>query len=331
MIRGLIPTPLKRWLRSCHRKVRHRWIVRWFSFGPAELGGLLRRLGVAPGDVVMVHSSFSSFEGFQGSVADVIRILQDTVTPEAALLMPTLPFSGSALEYARAEPVLDVGRTPSRMGIMTEIFRRLPGVCRSVHPTHPVAGWGTKAAALLESHQSAATPCGAGSPFGKLVEADGKILLLGVDVRSMTFFHYLEEELESRMPFTPFTRERVTLSVRDAGGQTSPVSMRLYDPVVSGQRDVRLMVPDLKATGLWREGRVGRLQAVLLKCRDVQRIASDMAADGHFCYHDFARLVARGGIQQEGRPISPTGRDSDPCWSSASGSRPPRSRSANAG
>ena len=129
--------------------------------------------------------------------------------------MPTLPFSGSAVEYVRTNAVLDIKRTASRMGFMTEIFRRLPGVSRSLHPTHPVAGWGAKAARLLESHRSAETPCGAGSPFEKLVEVDGKVVLLGVSIRTMTFYHYLEEDLESRMPFSPFTTETFTVSVRD--------------------------------------------------------------------------------------------------------------------
>lgn len=296
VIRKLIPAPLKPWLKSLRRKVRHRWLTTFCSFGPTELHALLRRLGVAPGDVVFVHSSFDKFEGFQGSFGDAIRVLQEAVGPDGGLLMPTFPFLGTAVEYARSEPLLDVRRTPSRTGILTEIFRRLPGVCSSLHPTHRVAGWGARAAGLLDTHRSARTPCGAGSPFQKLLEVDAKVLLLGVD-RAMTFFHYLEEELEAQMPFSPFTRERFTLAVRDEHGQTWPVSTRLYEPTVSRQRDVRLMTPYLKAQGAWREGKVGRLNAILLNCRDVQRVVTEMAADGRFCYHDVERLTVLNPAQ----------------------------------
>ena len=301
MIRKLVPAPVRSWLKPWAQKVRHRWIVTWYAFGPAELTALLTRLGVRAGDVVMVHSAFDQFEGFRGSLADAIRSLQESVGPTGSVLMPTLPFSGSAVEYARRQPVVDVRRTPSRMGLMTEIFRRLPGVSRSLHPTHPVAGCGPAAADLLASHRTASTPCGAGSPYEKLVGADAKILLLGVDVTSMTFFHYLEEELEAKMPFSPFTAERFTLSVRDLDGQTWPVSMRLYDPVVSEQRDVRLMEPELKARGFWREGKVGRLHAILLRCREVERVADEMAAAGRFCYHDVPRLTARHNAALRGQ------------------------------
>jgi aminoglycoside 3-N-acetyltransferase len=293
MMSRLIPARLKRWLKSLRHKIRPRWMLeirrRWIAsfhvFGPHEFETLLQRLGVATGDVVIVHSSFDRFEGFQGSLGDAMQVLRNAVGSDGALLMPTLPFSGLAVDYARRNVVLDVRRTPSRMGIMSEIFRRMPGVCRSLHPTHPVAGWGSKVSHLLGTHRSARTPCGVGSPFEKLLEADGKVLLLGVDVRSMTFFHCLEEELEDRMPFSPFTKETFMLSVRDERGEIWPVETRLYDPVVARQRDVRIMVPDLKARGFWHEQKVGRLNAILLRCRDVRQVAVDMAAEGRFCYH----------------------------------------------
>ena len=301
MMSRLIPARLKPGLRSLRQKVqirwsriRRRWIIPYFTFGPREFEALLRRLGVEPGDVVMVHSSYDRFEGFQGSLGDAMQVLRDAVGSDGGLLMPTLPFSGPAVDYARRNCVLDVKRTPSQMGILSEIFRRMPGVRRSLHPTHPVAGWGAKAPRILDTHPSARTPCGAGSPFEKLVEADGKVLFLGVDIRSMTFFHYLEEELEGRMAFSPFTKERFTLHVRDERGEVWPVETRLYDRDVIEQRDVRIMVPDLKARGFWREQRVGMLKAILLRCRDVRQVAVDMAGEGRFCYHGMPRRGAAG-------------------------------------
>ena len=78
------------------------------------------------------------------------------------VLMPTLPFGGVAIDYARKNPVFDVRRTPSQTGLLTEIFRRSAGVLRSVHPTHPVAVAGHGAVEMVEGHHLAATPCGRG-------------------------------------------------------------------------------------------------------------------------------------------------------------------------
>jgi aminoglycoside 3-N-acetyltransferase len=84
------------------------------------------------------------------------------------LMMPSMPFSGTAIEWARSGTVFDVRRTPSRMGLLSELFRRSPGVVRSVHPTHPVACWGEDAASVAAGHPGSATPCGSGSPFESL-------------------------------------------------------------------------------------------------------------------------------------------------------------------
>jgi len=39
-------------------------------------------------------------------------------------MMPTIPFRGTAVEYALGDPVFDVRQTVSRMGLLTELFRR---------------------------------------------------------------------------------------------------------------------------------------------------------------------------------------------------------------
>jgi hypothetical protein len=69
--------------------------------------------------------------------------------------------------------------------------------------------------------------------------------------------------------------------------------MRLYDPLVSRQRDARLMIPHLKRRGVWREVRLGGLNGIVLRCDDVRNVVMAMASQGLYCYHDVGRLVAR--------------------------------------
>src|SRR5437762_11523751 len=148
----------------------------------------------------MVHSAFDKFLGFPAGPVDVIRALQEVVGPGGTLMMPTIPFQGSAVEYATGEPVFDARQTVSRMGLITEVFRRAPGVVRCVHPTHSVAGWGSKADAIIAGHELADTPCGRLTPYPKLLDYDAKILLAGVPASTMSFCYFLGEELESRLP-----------------------------------------------------------------------------------------------------------------------------------
>jgi aminoglycoside 3-N-acetyltransferase len=269
------------------------WLARWraayirqfFSFTNDDLLAALRRLGIERDDVLIAHTSFAQFEGFQGGVADAIRTLQAAVE-DGTLLIPTLPFDGAAVDYIKSGTVTDIARTPSRMGFITEVFRRLPGVTRSIHPTHPIAIWGKDAAAVAAGHHAAATPCGVGTPFHQLLQRQGKILLAGVSIRTMTFYHCVEELLEPEMPFSPFTDTWYEASSKGPDGTVYATRMRLFDPGVSARRDPELMVEPLKRRGFWRQTRVGRLDLVVLHATEVVATVREMAAERKFCYRD---------------------------------------------
>lgn len=272
---------------SVKRQVKafRRWSTRTFrSFGPGALEQALRGLSIKQGDTLLVHSSFDAFEGFQGKPTDVISILQHMVGEQGALLMPTMTFSGTAVDHARAKPLFDVARTPSRMGLLTELFRRSPGVIRSIHPTHPVAIWGRDASTIAAGHHLARTPCGLGTPFDALRQRNGKILLLGTDISVLTFFHLLEEVLEADLPVAPFTEEVFHLQSKARDGQILDTHCRLFEPAVSRRRNLHKLVPCLKQAGSWREARVGGLKIAVLPAVAVEQVVRNMLKQGVYCY-----------------------------------------------
>jgi aminoglycoside 3-N-acetyltransferase len=279
-----ILNPIKRRLRPWVHKARHLYSHYFLRFSKEDLAAELAHLGIVRGDLIMVHISFDQFRGFTGNLGDVIRALQSAVGETGTVAMPTLPFSGTAIDYVRSGQITDVAKTPSRMGLITEVFRRLPGVKRSVHPTHPVAAYGAKADELVRDSHLAQTPCGKGTPFFKLLELNGKIVLMGTDIRSMTFFHAVEEILEPEMPFSPFTSEWFNLQTRDLNGQIVASKMRLFDPAISRARDVGLLAPALKRSRFGKEGRVGGLSIIALDAREVLETCRDLAKKGEFCY-----------------------------------------------
>ena len=278
-LNGLKP-PVKRFL---HR-ARSAYINFFHSFTPAEFREMLRSLGVRAGDVLCVHSSFDQFLGFRGNVGEALQALKDSVGPEGGILMPTQPFTSTAIEYVRTHPVTDLARAASLMGIMTELLRRTKGVVRSINPTHPVAAWGDKGVRLVGNDWEARTPCGRGTAYHRLIEADGKILMLGTGVQPMTFYHCVEELIEPSMPSSPFTKEVFTLQTKDAKGRLYTSRMRLFEPTLSAKRRMSLLVPELKASGYWREARLGRLEIICLKAAEVLEACRSMAKKNQFCY-----------------------------------------------
>ncbi len=271
-------------LRGPYRETRARYLRLRYGFEPDDLLRLLRNAGINSGDAILVHSGMSGFEGFRGSVSDIIQVFEDAVGPSGTLLMPTLTTSGSALDYARSNRIFDVNTTPSQVGLLTEVFRRSPGVARSVHPTHSVAVWGADQDWWIADHHLSDTPCGRGTPWQRLWERDGRIVLAGVSIAAMTYFHCTEERLEHRMPFSPFTTERYRIRCRANGRVFDSAPMRLYDPEISRRRSLAPLAAELRRTARWREVRTGTLVAPVLRARDVLETLEEMADRGIFCY-----------------------------------------------
>ena len=277
-------TPAKR-LAKAYIKRWQRWTSNTFrSFTPADLRAVLADMGISEGDSLLVHSSFDAFAGFKGKANDVVQLLQAAVGEQGLLMMPTMTFTGSAVEWALSGAVFDVKRTPSRMGLLSELLRRSPDVVRSVHPTHPVACWGADAQAAAEGHHLSKTPCGRGSPFEALAQRNGKILLLGTDIGVLTFYHYLEEIFERDFPASPFTEEVFSMRSKAANGEMLETRSRLYAPAVSRRRNLHKLVPGLKKRGNWRERRVGGLRIALLDATGVESLVQEMIQNGEYCY-----------------------------------------------
>ena len=169
----------------------------------------LGELGLRKGDVLNVHSSLSSFGHVEGGAETVIAALMDVLTEEGTLMLPSYgDFQGG--EYGKVQPgavIFDVRSSPSKMGRITDVFWRMPGVRRSIHPTHCQAAWGKRRDWILEGHERCLQSCGYGTPLWKLPQCDGKILLIGVDHRNNTFIHTLEDAgpapSTTRSPFEP--------------------------------------------------------------------------------------------------------------------------------
>ncbi len=152
-----------------------------------EIASQLKALGLPSGAIVMVHSSLSSLGQVEEGADAVIDALLEAIGPEGTLLIPTFT--------ARDERVFDPESTPSAMGLISETFRRRPGVLRSRHPYHPVAACGPQAAELLRDHEKSAVPDGPETPFGRLIERGGWVLDIGCDLDTLTLLHTVEAEL----------------------------------------------------------------------------------------------------------------------------------------
>ena len=165
----------------------------------------LARLGVRPGDHVLVHSSMKAL-GTTLSPEQVLDCLQDAVGEEGTLLAPALTYEN----VTPLHPVFDSWKTEPCVGLLPRTFWKMPGVERSVHPTHSVCARGRLAHRLTVGHVMDDTAVGPHSPFMQLAVVGGKLLFIGDVLHACTFMHGIEDIVQP-----PFIRwsEPVTYTV----------------------------------------------------------------------------------------------------------------------
>ncbi len=218
-----------------------------------KLADDLRRLGIEAGDLVIVHSSLSSLGSVDGGAETVVQALLDVLTPSGTLAAPT---------FGGPQP-FDAKTNPSGLGAISEELRKWPGAARSIHPTHSVSAVGARAAELVKDHFASPTAAGRETPYGRIIEWGGKILLLGVDNDRNTTLHTLEEYVEA-----PYLSDREA-SYLDENGRERVLKMKLFP---GPHRDFIGLGPLLRRSGVEVVAKVGNAVARLIDAKRMRDV-----------------------------------------------------------
>lgn len=233
----------------------------------------LRRLGVSAGFGLIVHSSLKSFGYVEGGARSVIEALMEVITPEGTLLMPSF---NHGFVFQPGEPgIFDPLQTPTVNGAIPDLFWRLPGVHRSLDPTHAFAAWGKHAARYVGNHHRTLT-MGRDSPLGLLWQDGGYGLLLGVGYEANTFHHVVETVVGA-----PCLGQRTeALPVRLPDGRIvlgRTWSWRAADCPITD----RLLYPsEMKKLGLQSKTTIGNCRAILFRLQDCYEVVANMLQHG---------------------------------------------------
>ena len=248
-----------------------------------ELVSGLKALGLADGDVVLVHCSFKSFGGVEGGPQTVVDAIMNVLGEDGTLIVPTFNFKDFDLDFTvlnQGGKPFDVKNTPSAMGIITELVRLHPKSRRILHPIHSFAVLGKLSDELGGLRYKSSF--GRDSLFGKLMDLDGKILIFGVPFnKCLTFFHHVEE-----MEGCDYRhlREFVFL-VKDEHGKVyeDTFSMLTRDPGIINE--VAPMGEVLEREGIVRITKIGDATAKFMRARDVYRITAREMKKNPFLLH----------------------------------------------
>ncbi|HLU55545.1 MAG TPA: aminoglycoside 3-N-acetyltransferase [Pseudonocardia sp.] len=241
----------------------------------ADLRADLQELGLRPGDAVLAHGALSKVGPMLNGPDAVIGALLDAVSPGGTVLAYTdwdagydqlLDADGRVPERWRPHvPPFDprASRAARDNGVLPEFLRTTPGALRSGNPGASVAALGARAEWFTADHPLD-YGYGPGSPLAKLVEAGGRVVMIGAPLDTMTLLHHAEHLAD--LPGKRVIRYEVPFAT-DAGVEWRTVEeFDTCDPVVDGFAEDYFadIVRDFLATGQGRRGRVGAAESVLV-------------------------------------------------------------------
>ena len=233
----------------------------------------LGALGLREGDVVLVHSSLSGLGWVDGGADTVIDALVKVVGEGGTVLFPTL--TGTEQDGPDHPPVIGLATSPCWTGTIPETARRRPEAIRSIHPTHSVSAIGAQAATYTTGHERSRTPCDEHSPYVRLMEEGGKILLLGgVTHESNTMLHALEELAD--VPYHLQDEESDGVVILP-DGERVVVRNRLH--LWRWQRDFPKIAPYLERAGASVTGRVGASTSTLVSASGLRDVVLPLLQD----------------------------------------------------
>jgi len=249
----------------------------------------LRRLGVREGGVLMVHTRMSALGWVVGGSETVVRALLGALGPGGTLAAyasweehvygpedrppehrDAYVADPPVFHPATAEAVRAHGRIPERI-------RTWPGAHASAHPEARVVAIGARAGRLCAEHPDD-DGYGPRSPFARLVEAGGQVLMLGAPLETVTLLHHAEAM--ARVP----GKRAVTYRLLVESGDGSVSEREYTDLDTSGgalpygrlglaEDEFAVIGRDALAAGIGAQGRVGAADCVLFGAPDLLRFA----------------------------------------------------------
>jgi aminoglycoside 3-N-acetyltransferase len=144
----------------------------------------LRRIGLRPGAIVMVHASLRKLGPTAGGANAVIDALIDVLGPNGTLVMPLGSREGDIFEAL-------VSPADHENGVLVEVFRCRPGTHVNDHAAARFAASGPRALELLDPiplHDY----YGPGSPLQRFSARGGEVLRLGANIDTVTVTHWAE-------------------------------------------------------------------------------------------------------------------------------------------
>lgn len=257
----------------------------------SRLASDLKKLGLKPDGAAMVHCRMSALGHVVGGVETLVRALLDALGPDGTLMAYTgwqdePPEDLSKLDdefrriYLEEHPPYDprVALARREHGRLPEALRTWPGSRHSGHPEAGVAAVGPLAEALTAEHPYD-DAYGSGTPYARLIELGGQVVVLGAPLGTVTLVHHAEaiadvpgkRRLSYGMPVV-VDGERLWRTFSDVNTDKGALP---YEDLLGEEDYIEHIARSALAAGVGKGGPVGEAASYLFDARGLVEHAVD--------------------------------------------------------
>ncbi|MDA7713986.1 AAC(3) family N-acetyltransferase [Candidatus Pelagibacter sp.] len=174
-----------------------------------EIYKSFKKLGLNRGDTVLVHSNIGSLGLVGNNLKDTInayyKVLKKILGAKGTICVPAFYFDFNK------KRIFDLKNSPitNEMGIFSKFILNQKTAKRSLNPLTSIAAVGSKAKEICNYRTASAY--GEDSPFDIMTKLNAKMIFLGVDLRYMTYVHYVEQRVGVPQRFFKLYDGKITL------------------------------------------------------------------------------------------------------------------------
>ena len=218
---------------------------------------------------VLIHSSLQDIGNIEGRHKTFIEYLDEKILlPGKNILSIAIPVKGSTYEYLKTIKSFDA-TAPNAMGVITKQYMKRNDAIRSLNPTHSVVVVGPLASYYTSQHHIDATPFTVNSPYYKLLEKDGDILMIGADIKHLTICHLIEDLLGKDFPYDVYARNEFDITIKTRDGDTYKGKYKAHDSFMGSVRVPDYILYKIKQLPSTHIIPLGNSELIHLKARDV--------------------------------------------------------------
>lgn len=162
----------------------------------------ITKSGIRRNGTLLIHSSMKAVGEVEGC-ADTVLDAFIHCMKDGLLLFPTHSWSDKNL----IDGIYDPKTEPSCVGILPNLFMKRTEAIRSMHPTHSVTAIGKNAQGYVQRDNNVNTPCPKNGCFAGLYDENAQLLFLGCTLKTNTFIHSIEEQLNIPDRISPTSRK----------------------------------------------------------------------------------------------------------------------------